>query len=174
MAARCWHAAGPRAASASRPESGPTGSNVGTGTQDPTQDFRLPQRARVRTRAEFDRVFKEGRRAATPLLALHWLHDAPPSRLGLAVSRKVDPRAVGRNRIKRALRECFRRLRPQLADGAFVVVARNAAAHAPTSALASALTETLQRLGALPLSRPGVTMPPAYPSPKNAPRDRGE
>ena len=31
-----------------------------------------------------------------------------PARLGLAVSRKVDPRAVGRNRIKRVLRDATR------------------------------------------------------------------
>ena len=35
-----------------------------------------------------------------------------PRRLGLAVSRKVDKRAVGRNRIKRVLRDCFRHHRP--------------------------------------------------------------
>ena len=78
----------------------------------------FPPTARVRAKAEFGRVFDGGRRTAEPRLALHWLADAAPPRMGLAVSRKVDPNAVGRNRIKRALRECFRRLRPRLRDGA--------------------------------------------------------
>ncbi|PSD31919.1 hypothetical protein C7E12_01740, partial [Stenotrophomonas maltophilia] len=33
------------------------------------------------------------------------------ARLGLAVSRKVDPNAVGRNRIKRVLRDILRQTR---------------------------------------------------------------
>ena len=43
--------------------------------------------ARVRARAEFDRVFADGRRTSDPLFALHWLRDGAPARLGLAVSR---------------------------------------------------------------------------------------
>jgi len=74
----------------------------------------FPRQARVRARAEFDRVFAHGRRTASPLMALHWHDDGAPPRLGLAVSRKVDPHAVGRNRIKRALREEFRALRAAL------------------------------------------------------------
>ncbi|MFB5206992.1 ribonuclease P protein component, partial [Stenotrophomonas sp. 3diitr2024] len=40
-------------------------------------------------------------RMSDPLMTLHWLPADRPARLGLAVSRKVDPNAVGRNRIKR-------------------------------------------------------------------------
>jgi len=58
-------------------------------------DAGLPRSARVRQRAEFDRVFADGRRNADPLLSLHWLRSDVPARLGLAVSRKVDPRAAG-------------------------------------------------------------------------------
>ena len=54
---------------------------------------RHPRSARVRVRADFGRVFEEGRRAALPALALHWL-PAPAPRLGLAVSRKVDVRPL--------------------------------------------------------------------------------
>ena len=71
----------------------------------------FPRTARVRAKADFDRVFEAGKRTADPLLALHRLDDGAPSRLGLAVSRKVDPHAVGRNRIKRVLRDAFRRAR---------------------------------------------------------------
>lgn len=121
----------------------------------------FPPAARVRAKAEFSRVFDGGRRTAEPRLALHWLRDAAPPRLGLAVSRKVDPNAVGRNRIKRALRECFRRLRPQLQGGAYVVVARSGAARADNPALQAALQQLLTRAGALPLPAAAGTMPPA-------------
>lgn len=122
---------------------------------------RFPPAARVRAKAEFASVFATGRRTAEPRLALHWLADAKPARLGLAVSRKVDRRAVGRNRIKRALRECFRRLRPQLQGGAYVVVARHDAARADSHALQAAFEHLLVRAGALPLPAAAGTMPPA-------------
>lgn len=110
----------------------------------------FPRAARVRARSEFTAVFDGGRRVAHPVLSLHWLADARPARLGLAVSRKVDPRAVGRNRIKRALRESFRHLRPRLAPGAYVVVARPSARGTDAQALRAALEGVLQRVGALP------------------------
>ncbi|MEN1928692.1 ribonuclease P protein component [Luteimonas sp. MJ250] len=122
---------------------------------------RLPRQARVRVRAEFNRVFGDGRRTGTPILALHLLHDGQPARLGLAVSRKVDRRAVGRNRIKRALREEFRALRARLPDAAFVIVARPAAAGATRTVLREAFHDALRRAGALPAPESGGTMPAA-------------
>ena len=124
-------------------------------------DARFPRSARVRTRAEYSHVFDGGRRVSHPLLSLHWRDDAKPPRLGLAVSRKVDRNAVGRNRIKRTLREQFRALRPLLASGDYVVVARQAAAAAPAGVLAAAFIALLQRAGALPASGVGGTMPVA-------------
>lgn len=121
----------------------------------------FPREARVRARAEYDTVFKHGRRTASPVFVLH-LHrpaDAASPRLGLAVSRKVDPRAVGRNRIKRVLRETFRALRSQLAAGDYVVVARPGARELDNAALASALLALLKRAGALPATGHGGTMP---------------
>lgn len=124
--------------------------------------------ARVRAKAEFTRVFEHGRRVAHPLMALHLLRDGDDTgdqggrgaRLGLAVSRKVDPRAVARNRIKRALREEFRRRRAELAPGAYVVVARPPARDAANPALREAFTMLLRRAGALPPTGATGTMPP--------------
>jgi ribonuclease P protein component len=126
----------------------------------------LPPSARVRAKADFDRVFSRGRRLSDPLFGLHWLADDAPARLGLAVSRKVDSRAVGRNRIKRVLRAQFRALRAQLAPGAYVVVARSAAARAAPQMLRASLQSRLQRAGALPVSGTAGTMPPG---PRSAP-----
>ena len=127
-------------------------------------DTGLPPVARVRARAEFDRVFAQGRRTSDPLLSLHWLRDDAPARLGLAVSRKVDPRAVGRNRIKRVLRAQFRGLRMQLAPGAFVVVARGGAIIADGQTLRIVFLNLLGRAGAWPAPDAGGTMPAAAPA----------
>ena len=133
---------------------------------------RYPRTARVRARPEFDAVFQQGRRAANPMLALHHLADDRPARLGLAVSRKVDTRAVARNRIKRVLRDLFRHLRATLPGGAYVIVARAPAASASGDALRDAFAQALRRL-ALPPSKPGGTMPPASPPIAQAPHDDG-
>jgi ribonuclease P protein component len=126
---------------------------------------RFPRQARVRARADFDRIFAQGRRAATPRLAVHWHATATPARLGLAVSRKVDPHAVGRNRIKRAIREAFRHCRAQCAPGDYVVVARPPAREASGEALQRHFLDLLRRLGALPPPPVVGTMPPAEPAP---------
>ena len=133
----------------------------------------FPRAARVRAKAEFDKVFKEGRRTAEPLLALHWLADDAPARLGLAVSRKVDLRAVARNRIKRVLRDAFRHLRGRLANGAFVVVARPGASRATAVELRAAFERALQRAGALPRSGASGTMRASPPHAASPPHPRG-
>ncbi len=111
---------------------------------------RFPRSARLTAASDFDAAFKSGQRYNHPLFGLHCRADAgAPARLGLAVSRKVDGRAVGRNRIKRALRERFRALRADLAGGDYVFVARPAAAKASASELSAAMTQLLQRAGGL-------------------------
>lgn len=157
---------------------------------------RFPRSARVRARRDFDRIFQHGRRVALPVMAVHWQPPAEPehagspapmgacdlpehcARLGLAVSRKVDPNAVGRNRIKRVLRDCFRHHRAQLRDGDYVVVARVGAAGCTSEELRQAFLGLLRRAGALPGPAVTVTMPsaassssPSSPSePASAPR----
>src|SRR5688500_10427794 len=124
-----------------------------------TSNLRFPRNARVRARSDFDRIFEQGRRQATPRLAVHWHATDVPARLGLAVSRKVDPRAVGRNRIKRALRDVFRHHRAELAAGDYVVVARAPAREATREQLERHLLDVLRRLGALPVPSAPGTMP---------------
>lgn len=120
----------------------------------------FPRSARVRTGAEYTRIFEKARRTSDPILSLHWQAGESPARLGLAVSRKVDPNAVGRNRIKRVFRDEFRKLRGQLACGDYVVVARVAAAKADNAQLRATFLRTLVRAGALPASAATGTMPP--------------
>ena len=133
---------------------------------------RFPKTARVRSRAAYACVFENARRTHHSALTLHvapaTAADARP-RLGMAVSRKVDGRAVGRNRIKRILRDAFRRRRGALASGAYVLVARNAAARADAATLRATFERLLQRAGALPASATAGTMRPACPPPSPSP-----
>lgn len=122
---------------------------------------RHPRQARVRAKRDFDAIFKTGRRVSTPAAALHWLPREAGARLGLAVSRKVDPDAVGRNRLKRAWRESFRHHRALLAPADYVIVARPPARQLDGPALHALLLDLLRRARALPAPVPAVTMPPA-------------
>ncbi len=124
----------------------------------------FPRSARVRARAEYAAIFDHSRRVSEPVLSLHWQAASTPARLGLAVSRKVDTRAVQRNRIKRILREQFRALRAQLPGGDYVIVARKGAAETPATALREAFVRLLVRAGALPATSVPGTMPSAAPS----------
>ncbi|XEB09607.1 ribonuclease P protein component [Xanthomonas sp. DAR 35659] len=121
---------------------------------------RFPRSARVRTSAEYRVVFDAARRCSEPLMSLHWRSADHPARLGLAVSRKVDKRAVVRNRIKRVLRDATRHLLPWLAPGDYVVVVRSAAAQASGEQLRQAYLRLLRRAGALPAPAADGTMPP--------------
>ena len=149
---------------------------MNTGDHSSAFNARYPRSARVRARPEFDAVFAKGHRAATPMLALHYLPDERPARIGFAVSRKVDTRAVIRNRIKRVLRDHFRRQRCDLAAGAYVVVARPPAAQASGPELVAAFEHALRqalRRAALPPSIANGTMPPASSTSAQAPASSG-
>lgn len=92
----------------------------------------LPRSARLSGKADFDRVFATARRKGSRffriVLADNGLGHA---RLGMAVSRRVDKRAVVRNRLRRQIRESFRLAAPALPSLDVVVLARPEAARAP-------------------------------------------
>jgi ribonuclease P protein component len=77
------------------------------------------------------------------------------ARMGLAVSKRVSKRAVERNRIKRLLRESFRRVRSQLPAVDLMVMAREQAAGVPGPELLAELDALWRRLP--PLKRAGDT-----------------
>lgn len=89
--------------------------------------------SRIRRRAEYERVYSEGRKLFGRYMILFCLgRSEPPSRCGLAVSRKVGG-AVVRNRVKRRMREiCRRELAAAPEPPAdFVLSLRREAAEAP-------------------------------------------
>ena len=68
------------------------------------------------------------------------------ARLGLAISKRVSKRAVERNRIKRLVRESFRRIRRQLPAIDVMVMAREQAAGVVGSELLAEMDGLWQRL----------------------------
>jgi ribonuclease P protein component len=103
-------------------------------------EFAFPASARLLKPSEFRRVFELGQVRHTRLFSLRFVplpdQDAA-ARLGLAVSRKACPLAVERNRIKRTVRESFRRQRTQLPAMDIVVMAKPAARNEPELAAAA-------------------------------------
>lgn len=92
-------------------------------------------------------MFREGVRSSdsyfTLLAAPNGLEEP---RLGLAVSRKVSPSAVGRNRIKRQTRDAFRHIRSSMPAIDIVVMAKREAATAANGELRDSLEKHWQRL----------------------------
>jgi ribonuclease P protein component len=117
----------------------------------------LPRRSRLTSPAQFRSVFRQpvvSTDAWFKVLARR--NDQQYSRLGLAVSRQVDRRAVERNRIKRVVRDSFRRRFTQDGDprpADFVVLPRRAAVTLTNGQMRERLsrhwTRVDERLGAL-------------------------
>lgn len=114
-------------------------------------------------------MFGTGRKVVHRRLVL-WIRPTPgdgPSRLGLVVGKRVGG-AVRRNRIKRCLREAFRRLAPDWPVALDAVVVPRAAAPPLTRAEAEdALARSVRRF----LERP--SRPAATPTRRAPPRRRG-
>lgn len=94
-------------------------------------DQRLRSSERLRQTREYQRVFQHGKKLVSPLFVVY-IHPSPESfsRLGMAVSKRVG-KAVVRNRIKRLVRELFRRHKKRFESPCdVVIVARQQAANA--------------------------------------------
>jgi ribonuclease P protein component len=114
----------------------------------------VQRRHRLSRSRDFDDVYRRGTSASTRYLVLHWFPreddaDGDP-RLGLAVPRAVGS-AVVRNRMKRQLREAWRRVLDDVPAGHdYVLVARPGLAE-PAQArgqdwLAAELAGALERM----------------------------
>ena len=96
---------------------------------------KLPKAARLRRRREFLQVQQRGRRLYSgDVLVLALDSGAARPRIGITVSSKVG-NAVERNRVKRWVREAFRRVQGDLPAVDLVVIAR---AGAPAMGIAGA------------------------------------
>jgi ribonuclease P protein component len=106
---------------------------------------RFLKRYRLRTSAEFKRVYDRRCSASDALLLVYVRENGlPHPRLGLSVSRKVGG-AVVRNRWKRLLREAFRLSRTQLPSGLDVVAIPRAGALVALRPLMASLVQLASR-----------------------------
>lgn len=111
---------------------------------------RFPRAARLLEKAQFDAVFAAKRRQQSPLFLLHVAPNAHDvARLGLAIAKRVVPRASQRNRLKRQAREAFRAVRESLPPLDLVLVAKAAAPAQPSRALRADLDGLFARLASL-------------------------
>lgn len=111
-----------------------------------TSDFRFLPEHRLRSPAEFERVYQRDVYAADDLLVANACENGLAySRLGLSVSRKVGS-AVKRNRWKRLLREAFRLNRQRLPTGLDLVLRPRRDAQPDFHALLAALPKLVERV----------------------------
>lgn len=97
---------------------------------------------------DYERVFDRAERSRDRFFTvLARRGETPQARLGLAVSRRVDKRAVSRNRLKRLIRESFRHHKSDIGGLDVVVIARPAAAGADNPTLFEALRGHWTRIG---------------------------
>lgn len=111
----------------------------------------LPQRGRLRRRAEFQRAYEQGQRIATPgfLLYLYSRVDEQPSRIGFVVGKRFGSIAT-RNRLKRRLRATCRPLWDRMKPGYdLVFVARNGLVEMTPGELQHQIETLLQKEGIL-------------------------
>ena len=126
---------------------------------------RFPKELRLRKRREFLQVQEGGQKvSADPLLALVRRNGRPYTRVGLTVSSKVG-NAVVRARLRRLMRELFRKRKARWPPGLDVVlVARNSAKDAGLPELARAFDQLERRLPKLPGTPRASAAPPPPPT----------
>ena len=115
----------------------------------------MKRRFRLKRASDFQRVRRNGRSFAHPLVVLVVAPNAEGRvRIGVAAGRTIG-HAVARNRAKRRLREVMRPLIPQLPPGwDILLIARRPINQAPFAALQQAVHQLLRRAGLLPPSAP--------------------
>ena len=107
----------------------------------------FPRRIRLLAAREYQRVFAQPERSSDAFLnVIARSNDQGYARLGLAISRKVAPRACQRNRIKRLIRESFRVEASQLPGIGIVVMARSSAVQCSNDEIRASFKRHIQKL----------------------------
>lgn len=109
---------------------------------------RFPRQLRLLSSDDFQQVFKctEYRSVDERLTVLAKKNNLGYARMGLAISKRMIKTAVGRNRVKRQVRESFRQHQQALAGLDIVVLSRNGAPQASNSELTESLQTHWQRV----------------------------
>ena len=75
---------------------------------------------RLKKQADFDRLFKSGKRAFSPTLTLVYKEEEKPA-MGISVGKRHG-KSVERNRIKRLVREAFRKVETEFQGTYHIVI----------------------------------------------------
>ena len=108
-------------------------------TRGPVPAEGFPRADRILSRTDFLRVQREGKRVHTPHFVIMVLAGRS-QRLGITVTRKAAG-SVGRNRVRRVVREVFRRNRSLFPDCELVLVARSGAERLGYAAVLGEITQ---------------------------------
>lgn len=108
----------------------------------------FPRHLRLLSSRGFQTVFRDktSRSSDQSWTLLARLNDLGHARLGLAISKRVIKTAVGRNRIKRIVRESFRLHQHQLIGLDVVVMCRDGVRQSPNKELFESLNRHWQRV----------------------------
>jgi ribonuclease P protein component len=93
---------------------------------EPVKSEGFSKEERVRRNDDFTRILRDGDRRAGRVLYAHWLdHGVSPdvNRIGIAVGKKLGNAAV-RNRLKRQIRESYRRNKKELPCRGLAIIFR--------------------------------------------------
>ena len=105
----------------------------------------FPRARRLTSGVDYSRVFRGASRSSDRFFTvLARRNELAGARLGLAISRRVAPRAVDRNRLRRLARESFRHL--ELAPLDYVVMAKKDTVQATNQTVRSSLDKHFRRL----------------------------
>lgn len=108
----------------------------------------MRQAERLTKGSDFKRVYGTGRSVADRLLVLYLLPQSGELKLGISVSKKVSRGSVGRNRLKRLVKESFREIRPQILQGYhMIIIVRVAAKDAKYGQILLSLSRLIKRAG---------------------------
>lgn len=111
-----------------------------------TDNFGFPPQHRLRTPADYKKVFANPVKSSDAYLTLLAIrNECEYPRLGLAIAKKNIKKAVHRNMIKRAVRESFR-MQKHLGNIDIVVLARREALDVPPSVLRKSLEKHWLRI----------------------------
>ncbi|MGB9403335.1 MAG: ribonuclease P protein component [Candidatus Acidiferrales bacterium] len=119
------------------------------GSDGPRREY--PRACRLVRRAEFDAVYREGRRRSGPSFTVFFRSNGRDiSRFGLSVKKALGV-AVTRNRIRRRIREILRLHRQEIAPGWDIVIhPRTSVGTAKFAAIETELLRTLPQAANTP------------------------
>lgn len=108
----------------------------------------LPKEKRLANTNDYKRVYQKGSFFSSRLLVINYLaNKTSASRLGIVVTKKVAPKAVDRNKVKRKFREASRSLYDVLPAGYDVVVnIKKSATSAPFTEIKKEISEAFEGL----------------------------